>query len=953
MYSGITVPLPRFVSDYRQIGYRDPYLLTMRGVILVLRIWGFLLPTYLLGALTQQVYAGGNFAFTAQAEPGLRLEVTGFGEGGKQLFDLPSDEERGNNGTSNYVVHVDEQIIFAERPIRWCLTLVGGQSSKLLASTPLCDDNPQESRGTYVFEFQATATTASALAAPGEQIDGGIRYEVGAGVAQAALAIVKSGLSVAEKYASGQLGGVDPKLRQELTVTVVATGKGNDEPGGNNAPATSFYHNEPGPFFDVMNQQWTGITGVGSWSAENQRTQIVAHEYGHLWMYSLGAYAHGFQVMERWMNEGIASYIGYSALVADGRLTLPQARSLALQSARNGQLVDSLDAEPSSLWPGDVGFLAVDWLVSESPVGALSLRTFGQELGRSGQLAESFQDAFGIGLNDFYRQFESWRQIAVTDPDHALERRPVLVRGSSPLANAPPQTAEQLFALAYAYSTGTGEPKDDARAAAYYQQAVDAGSVPAMRNLAGIYGSGRGVTADQAKAKELFLAAAQRGDAQAQYALANWYTTDRQEKIAWLQKAAAQNHADAIALLKQLGASAEGSSPPVDRSLSASSVTSSIPAGKPVGSSRWQWNKTSDGLCVVQGNPVETDAKMPRHAQPYLFVVNAVSGNPNHFGISMGTSPPFAQFYVLIDGYAYPMRDTGKVLIPAARSVSSTGAIQGFSFSSLRLAGRTMIAAMRAGTSLVLETQIRSGPHAGTVYRDVYSLDGFGPVKDGADQECQGLSETQMAKGIGDDVPVNKVPVSKPASTAIECVQQEFAAMKLMTGEPTGRLDKTTLAASKMANAQFQAAGSSFPQLTEKNAKQWCLATADLLVPSFASIAEPIADATTIRFGLDASRTNMPTIYFMAGGSPLLSLAPKDLDDELVGGKTLHLATVAYDKIRYMDSICFEAPTGFDIVDKDGTRHGSTYCSGKIGASYLATEVRDWFTLTVARDQNP
>lgn len=369
-------------------------------------------------ASTGDAFAAGNFAFLVPGDAGLSLEITGYAQDGTKIFDQRPNGREDNNGNPGYIVRVDEGIIFKTKPAKWCVDDLAGTWNAIpndVAVRQLCDSSPVDTKGTYVF---------AADRAP----DAPLRFDVGAGVPKADLALIKSGLQLAEDYANEHLGGVDPKLRQEMLVTVVATGKGNYEeapPGSIGDPASSFYHNAPGPFFDVAHKAWKR-GGGGVWTLDSYRTETVAHEYGHLWMYSLGAFSQGFQTMTRWMNEGIATYYGYATVVADHRLTFAQARTLALASAGKEMPV-SLDTLPTNIWPGDAGFLAIDWLVSESPNGLLSLRKFGSNLGQGQPVEVAFKGAFGLELSDFYRQFEPWRKIVLASPKHAFERRPHLV----------------------------------------------------------------------------------------------------------------------------------------------------------------------------------------------------------------------------------------------------------------------------------------------------------------------------------------------------------------------------------------------------------------------------------------------------------------------------------------------------------------------------------------------
>jgi len=368
-------------------------------------------------------FAAGNFAFAVPGEDGLSLEMSGFASDGSQLFDLKAGARETVNGTPSYVVRVDESIILKSRPAKWCVADLSGNWSanpKGASTRQLCDSAPTDVRGTYT--FSADAVNAPVAASE-------IRFDVAANVPKSDVALIKSALQLAETYANEHLGGVDPKLRGEMNVTIVSTGKGNVEPDSNGDPATSFYHNVPGPFFDVGHKQWKQRGGGSVWSLESYRTEMVAHEYGHLWMYSLGG-SQVFRTMTRWMNEGIATYIGYSAVVADHRLTRAQARTLVLGVAGDEMPVP-LDTLPRSIWPGDAGFLAIDWLVDESPDGLLSLRSFESDMGQGQPLGVAFRNAFGLELSDFYRQFEPWRKIILANPKRALQRRPHLVLASA------------------------------------------------------------------------------------------------------------------------------------------------------------------------------------------------------------------------------------------------------------------------------------------------------------------------------------------------------------------------------------------------------------------------------------------------------------------------------------------------------------------------------------------
>ena len=97
-----------------------------------------------------------------------------------------------------------------------------------------------------------------------------------------------------------------------------------------------------------------------------------------------------------------------------------------LQSALQDQLSGPLQVVQNTVWSGHVGFLAIDWLVSEAPQGSMSLRTIATEIADGKPLQTAFRSAFNIELDDFYAQFEAWRLAIMDDPRGALANRPPL-----------------------------------------------------------------------------------------------------------------------------------------------------------------------------------------------------------------------------------------------------------------------------------------------------------------------------------------------------------------------------------------------------------------------------------------------------------------------------------------------------------------------------------------------
>src|SRR5690606_27309353 len=90
---------------------------------------------------------------------------------------------------------------------------------------------------------------------------GDFRYSVTADVPDDQIDLIKTGIARAEAYLQANLGGGIPQeVREDVTVRIVATGRGNEEPGGGNGAATAFAEEVLRPFFDVRNAQWNQNT---------------------------------------------------------------------------------------------------------------------------------------------------------------------------------------------------------------------------------------------------------------------------------------------------------------------------------------------------------------------------------------------------------------------------------------------------------------------------------------------------------------------------------------------------------------------------------------------------------------------------------------------------------------------------------------------------------------------
>lgn len=277
--------------------------------------------------------------------------------------------------------------------------------------------------------FLASAI-ADARAAQAYGPAGDFRYNIADNVPAEEIDLIKTGLGMADRFMEAELGGgLTEAERRDITVKIVATGVGNQEPGGGGGGATAFSDAKARPFFDVAHPQWNQDSSWRGWTTRADSMKTVAHEYTHIWQGSLGAISGIYQPLPGWINEGLAEYLGYVVMEDAGEMDWDDIRPFVLQGALNDQLDVPLNEVDT--WAGHVGLIAIDWLVASSPNGLMSLRILGDEVGKGRSSAQAFRTAFGLEMEEFYRQFEVWRAMILADSAQAFAVRPELVLAGS------------------------------------------------------------------------------------------------------------------------------------------------------------------------------------------------------------------------------------------------------------------------------------------------------------------------------------------------------------------------------------------------------------------------------------------------------------------------------------------------------------------------------------------
>lgn len=259
-----------------------------------------------------------------------------------------------------------------------------------------------------------------------------LQFDVGEGVPTAQLGTIKTGIRLAQEVLDAEFGG-DIRTARPITVKVVATGQGDQQQGGEGSCCTAFDDQGARPFFDVRHpgSPWT----QDPLSDRSGAHRTAAHEYAHGWQNSLGCITKFGQLLPGWMNEGIAEYVGYRAVIRAREATAEIARSSELSAAvytgEAARGLETLEVPGSySIWVGHIGYLAVELLASNSPLGPLSVRGVCEAAAAArgfesptpfdatdSAVDDAFRRAFGMDRKELYRRFPAYLE--------SLKRAPI------------------------------------------------------------------------------------------------------------------------------------------------------------------------------------------------------------------------------------------------------------------------------------------------------------------------------------------------------------------------------------------------------------------------------------------------------------------------------------------------------------------------------------------------
>ena len=314
------------------------------------------------------------------------------------------------------------------------------QTSQLAASATLSNGESRDVTSAAVWESSnttvATVSPSGLVTARGfgvadihatyEEVTGGasvsvmdrgtgtlLQYDVAANVPARELEPIREGISKAQDFLASRVGGDIPvNVQLGITVKVVATGMGNPDRWADGSCCTGLDETGARPFFDVKSPGWLN-RGSPPWGVDIAKQQIAAHEYVHGWEWSLGGSDLALNVLGSWLSEGVAEYIASETFISRGEMRRSAVHDQHLRFAMNdgsaSRCLESLETaiRDIGVWPGNIGYIAVERLVAQSPNGIRSLRIVSQEA-RSGGLDAAFERAFGISKRAFYDAFPDY-----------------------------------------------------------------------------------------------------------------------------------------------------------------------------------------------------------------------------------------------------------------------------------------------------------------------------------------------------------------------------------------------------------------------------------------------------------------------------------------------------------------------------------------------------------------
>ena len=161
----------------------------------------------------------------------------------------------------------------------------------------------------------------------------------------------------------------------------------------------------PGAIWIWVSNFWRGMSS-------GSRTVATAHEYFHIVQRATSRVSSDSAPL--WLIEGTADYFAYQLAAQNGLANLERKRRETVHRARgivyplssmttlSGSNTEDYDT------PYTFGYLAVEWLARKYPAELLQLR-YWENRSQVASSSQAFEKTFGVTLDNFYREFETYR----------------------------------------------------------------------------------------------------------------------------------------------------------------------------------------------------------------------------------------------------------------------------------------------------------------------------------------------------------------------------------------------------------------------------------------------------------------------------------------------------------------------------------------------------------------
>lgn len=230
-----------------------------------------------------------------------------------------------------------------------------------------------------------------------------LRIEIGEGVTDEDVETILSGVEMARRFLLKTVGSdIDEDKRTRIIIEIIADENAGPCCGGD-------MMNDVRLVFNTKVGWQIGSSPI--WTQSNHQLNAGAHEYAHTWQWSLGCLRTTYAPFAWWLSEGIAEYVSINSQMSAGVISEQGYFDILADKNMTSFSVPLASMAPNggNTWPGDIGFVATNYLVKIAPNKVLSLKEVCERTAAGTSFETAFKKAFGISLSEFNEFFDANR----------------------------------------------------------------------------------------------------------------------------------------------------------------------------------------------------------------------------------------------------------------------------------------------------------------------------------------------------------------------------------------------------------------------------------------------------------------------------------------------------------------------------------------------------------------